>query len=96
MKFLAAVLVLVSTNVFAYTPDFDISVLTPNAVTLEIANDTDSPIVCDYRMSWFENAITFKRFTGKLTVVARDLNNVSVEKDIAAKVTFLKARVDCQ
>lgn len=96
MKFLAAVLVLVSASAHAYTPDYDISVTSPSTVTLEIANDSEYPIVCKYKMSWFENALTFKRFTGKITIAGGDVNNVSISKDIAARVTFLKAKVDCE
>lgn len=96
MKLLAALLVCGSLNAYAYTPDYDISVTSKSTVTLEISNDLGSDIVCSYRMSWFENALSFKRFIGKITIAAGDVNNVTITKDIAAHVTFLKAKVDCK
>lgn len=96
MKFLAALLVLVSTSAFAYEPAFEIFVSSEKTITLNIGNDSDNVINCSYSMSWFENTLKFKRFTGTVMMNPWGAAQVNINKDISANVTFLKAKVDCK
>jgi hypothetical protein len=97
MKFLAAVLLLVSVNAFAsYIPVYEAKIANDSTISLSVLNDGDVHVDCSYRMTWFENALTFKRTTGDISLASGEEKSINVKKDIAAKVTFLKAKVVCE
>lgn len=96
MKFLTVLLVFVSLNAFAFEPAYDVRVTSDSAITLAIANDTQATIKCAYRMTWFENVLTFKRSTGTTTIDAGLEVRVVVKKDISTNVSLLKAKVECE
>lgn len=97
MKILTALLVLVSTSAFAeYTPVYEARVTSESTITLTVGNDSDATVDCGYKMSWFENTLSYKRVHGEMTLSPGDVVDVNIRKDIATKVSFLKASVVCE
>lgn len=96
MKTLLLAALFSSSVVFAgITPSVKTSV-EDTKIVLSVAHDEDRDLLCHYKISFLENTLTYKRFTGSVIVLSGEEAFVRFEKDFYSRITRLKASVDCE
>jgi len=71
------------------------SVDSKKTIRVTVTNDSDSPVHCRWRVSWFESLFSFKAHHGTLDVFPNSSEELEFINDPYSKVYKLKSHFDC-
>ena len=60
-----------------------------------VTNESDNPIHCKWKVSWFESLLSFKQFYGDLDISPNATEKLEFTNDPYSKVYKLKSQFKC-
>lgn len=64
-------------------------------IHVSVANESDNPIHCRWKVSWFDSLLSYKQFRGNLDVFPSSTEQLEFTNDPYSKVYKLKTNFKC-